>query len=249
MPYAEKYEVPSDGVIYTANRIRAKGVTGGVEWKDGKGFGDAVDAIPTGGGGELPSGYTKRLYTKGDGIAYVNSEITPKTNSWFEIIAIIKREANKYRQEIGTRESSNVKSWQLNNKSTHDTDSLDYSDTTNHSINVAVGDNYYNVISVNKQGNREFVADGVTKIQNLVCDASNYPFYVFGLNQANSVAGDCSKSIYFDVVFGEGDVVVAHFIPCTRNSDGEVGFYDVVRNTFYGNANLTGALIAGPAIT
>lgn len=86
MPYAEKYEVPSDGVIYTANRIRAKGVTGDLEWKDGKGFGDAVDAIPTGSGGSYS--YNESLVRNWDFTNPVNTRGYSSYSSTSDINAI-----------------------------------------------------------------------------------------------------------------------------------------------------------------
>ena len=46
-----EYLVMSDALTHTANRIRAKtGGTSLILWDAAKGFGDAVDAIQTGGG-------------------------------------------------------------------------------------------------------------------------------------------------------------------------------------------------------
>lgn len=42
------YKVTDTELTYTANRLRAKGDTNAlIEWKENKGFGDAIDAIPT----------------------------------------------------------------------------------------------------------------------------------------------------------------------------------------------------------
>ncbi len=49
-----KYLVDSDDLTYEANRIRAKtGSASMIPFAAGKGFGDAIDAIPSGGGAEL----------------------------------------------------------------------------------------------------------------------------------------------------------------------------------------------------
>ncbi len=43
------------------------------------------------------------------------------------------------------------------------------------------------------------------------------------------------------------DILVRNFIPAKRNSDGEVGMYDLVTNTFFTNSG-TGEFIAGPEV-
>ena len=46
----------------------------------------------------------------------------------------------------------------------------------------------------------------------------------------------------------KNDILVRNFIPAQRNSDGVLGMYDMVTNTFFTN-NGTGEFIAGPVIT
>ena len=49
-----EYLTNGDALTYTAGRIRAKtGGTDAITWDESKGFGDAVDAIGSGGGGTL----------------------------------------------------------------------------------------------------------------------------------------------------------------------------------------------------
>lgn len=72
-----------------ANAIRAK--TGNsaqiaYDWANSKGFADAINAIPTGGGSELPSGYKELLGVKTNtGASYLVTDYTPVQNDTFDV--------------------------------------------------------------------------------------------------------------------------------------------------------------------
>jgi len=52
--------------------------------------------------------------------------------------------------------------------------------------------------------------------------------------------------VYYVRIWNNG-LLVRNFIPARRNSDGEIGMYDTVSNTFFTNAG-TGEFIAGPVV-
>lgn len=212
------------------------------------GYSNVIVSVPN--SHALPTGYAKTLYTKGDGTAYVNTGVSPTENTWLNISAmIVKQSNNVYAQEIGTRESYGVKSWQLNSipsaitniDGTFSNDSNDFHYSTNN-------DRKFMNIKINNNNDNSFVVNNSIISQNLTLRASVYPFYIFALNQANSKAGDASISYFFEIIIGDGNNEVAHFIPCIRESDSNAGFYDIARNAFYGNAINSGNLIAGPIL-
>ena len=72
-----------------------------------------------------------------------------------------------------------------------------------------------------------------------------YTLYLFAGNQNNEVVSQISMRLYTCRIYDNG-TLVRKYIPC-RNPDGEVGLYDTITQSFYGNAG-TGAFTAGTEI-
>ena len=58
---------------------------------------------------------------------------------------------------------------------------------------------------------------------------------IFALNQDGSIV-EYSKTKLYNFKIYDGDTLIRNFIPCYRNSDTEVGLYDLVDNKFYTNS-------------
>ena len=73
---------------------------------------------------------------------------------------------------------------------------------------------------------------------------------IFTASRANDTYVDLEETafarLYNFKVYDNG-TLVRDMIPCTRNSDGVAGVYDIVNNQFYGSAN-SNPLIAGPTV-
>lgn len=66
---------------------------------------------------------------------------------------------------------------------------------------------------------------------------NNYNAFLFTLNRSNSsYYYRPNARIYSYKVYNENDELICRMIPARRNSDGVVGMYDVVRNTFHTNS-------------
>lgn len=66
--------------------------------------------------------------------------------------------------------------------------------------------------------------------------SANYNIYLFGCNNAGSVMSQyIGGTIYYCKMY-DNDVLVRDYVPCYRNSDNEVGLYDLVNGVFYTNA-------------
>ena len=74
---------------------------------------------------------------------------------------------------------------------------------------------------------------------------------IFTASRANDTYVDLGETafarLYNFKVYDNG-TLVRDMIPCTRNSDGVAGVYDIVNNQFYGSAN-GNPLVAGSAVT
>lgn len=69
------------------------------------------------------------------------------------------------------------------------------------------------------------------------------PAYLFAVNNGGVAKNNASAKIYVCKIVMDGNLV-RDFVPVRRNSDGAVGMYDRVSETFFGNAG-TGKFIAG----
>ena len=66
-------------------------------------------------------------------------------------------------------------------------------------------------------------------------------------NNAGTADSNCSRGLLYGVKIYEGTTLKRNMIPCYRNSDNEVGLYDLVNNVFYTNAG-TGTFNSGVEI-
>ena len=75
---------------------------------------------------------------------------------------------------------------------------------------------------------------------------SSYNVYIFAMNNAGAILNASSYRLYGFKIYDD-NTLVRDFIPCYRNSDDEVGLYDLVNNVFYTNAG-TGKFTYGKKI-
>lgn len=75
---------------------------------------------------------------------------------------------------------------------------------------------------------------------------SSNALYIFTCNKAGT-AGDSSSARLYSCEIIKDDETVRNYIPAKRNSDGVIGLYDLVSNSFFTNAG-TGTFTAGTEI-
>ena len=68
--------------------------------------------------------------------------------------------------------------------------------------------------------------------------------YLFAINQDGSPYYKSSINLFHCKIYDENDNLIRDFLPVMRNSDGELGLYDIVNNVFYANQG-TGAFTTG----
>lgn len=202
----------------------------------------------SGGGGGFPAGYKRLAYVRGDGSgAYINTGITPTSNTWItETIIPIRNESaddaefgcrvgyeNNMFAVLGWRDPVNEFSFDIGNTRTIFT------------TQVVDASNVYNII-FNKNG--FFVNGENASVSSPQQVPSSLEIFLLSVNNNGSPMVICSKSEVLDFQIGKNNAVVMHLIPCQRISDSAVGFYDIVGGAFYGNAG-SGSLIAGPELS
>jgi len=107
----------------------------------------------------------------------------------------------------------------------------------------------YEVYLEAKNGSYDFKLNSNTKTGSYGSrDAiTNLSHYIFGVHQTSGITNAASMNLYYYKMY-DNDVLVRDMIPCYRNSDNEVGLYDLVNGVFYTNAG-TGVFTYGNIAT
>ena len=195
----------------------------------------------------LPSEYTQVDYITGDGTAYINTGKTLGTNFIIKTTFIHNQRVN-HEQAVFSTWSDDYK-W-FNTYITADSNTCrthvlgNYYPTSNL---LTIGDK--NDVIISRNGNDwRFTLNNqyVDFARSEISTTNSNPLTLF--KRADLLGSSAYISIYETKLF-EGDVLTMDLIPCYRNSDNEVGMYDIIGNAFYTNSASTGAFIYGSVIT
>ena len=186
----------------------------------------------------LPDGYTQVDYIESSGTQYIDTGFIPNFNTEVEL-EFLHQQPNSSGFIYGSRIA--------NNNNCHAfilfSGAKDYyPQFSNNASVVHLSNTYPELALVNtkykvKNGKNGFYVnniqiknyDGQTSLNSI------YPLYIFGLNEAGNLETRTAKArIYYFKIY-DNDILVRDFIPCYRNSDNEVGLYDIVNNVFYTN--------------
>ena len=178
----------------------------------------------------LPSGYTQLDYIESTGTQFINLDYLVKQNTKLEI---------EYQTE---RIGGNTLFGASNNNMNYYASGLAGSTSQ-------TGQDYPTTIKVSTNLSTEKTSLLWERSQ--VTYNGNVVVGNFGLENSKLVLfknrrwpNDMGKVKLYKFIAYDGNIIAANYIPC-KNSNNEIGLYDVVSNTFYGNSG-TGDLVAGP---
>ena len=181
----------------------------------------------------LPSGYTQLDYIESTGTQFINLDYLVKQNTKLEI---------EYQTE---RIGGNTLFGASNNNMNYYASGLAGSTSQ-------TGQDYPTTIKVSTNLSTEKTSLLWERAQ--VTYNGNVVKGNFGLDNSRLVLfknrrwqNDSGKVKLYKFIAYDGNIIAANYIPC-KNGDNDVGLYDVVSNTFYGNSG-TGDLVAGNEIT
>jgi len=92
-----------------------------------------------------------------------------------------------------------------------------------------------------------FALDGELKVNRFHANFTvNYPLYLFAQNRAGTAGTKTEQNVirFHECWIYDNGALVRHFVP-VQKSNGTVGVFDLVNNTFYGNGG-SGTFAAGP---
>lgn len=184
----------------------------------------------------VPAGYTQVDYIESSGTQYIDTGYTPVQNDEFEIKNITSIVGNNTSVII----SAGSGTYQLIIVSQPRDTYYKYFAAGNAARFSQIGYNN-NTIVINKDG--KIYVDGKLKATSSYGGDVNSSLNIF--RRANGTS-------YFvgrigELIITNNNVKKRHFIPCYRNSDNEVGLYDLVNNVFYTNQG-TGAFTYGNVV-
>lgn len=180
----------------------------------------------------LPSEYTQVEYIESNGTQYIDTgyQITSTTD-----IEIKARSGGSATQVFGI-EANNI----------------GYILTAGHwrifSTSGYRNVNYLDIHEFKTVGSKVYLKDGTLVVD---CEATpvnipNYNLYLFARNVSGTINYGTNAKIYYFRIYNN-NVLVRDFIPCYRNSDNEIGMYDLVNDVFYTNQG-TGSFTYGAVV-
>ena len=183
--------------------------------------------------GRLPSGYTQVDYIESSGEQYIDTGVNPTNTTNIETKVKISDITQNRNYVCGCYSANTFNRFQISFvgditnynfmwcRGTQVTRTLLTLDVNNIYEIKTNGDN----LTIN---NQQVIASGTF-------DTHSKSIYLFGNNSNGTVnvLANGEKMYYFKIY--DNNVLVRDFIPCYRNSDNEVGLYDLVNDIFYTN--------------
>ena len=193
---------------------------------------DAYDAIEAKGANLhlLPSGYTKVDYIESSGTQYIDTGVNADSN-----LRVVLDMAYLYAEDtnltnVGVINSGDgYKRYHMLQQGGY---FRCYANTS--SVNIAEADTNRHIFDFDVP-NRKFIIDNIENTFSAGDFDTGLNYWLFGRN------ANVSNLIFYNytMVYGTkmyyNNVLVRDFIPCYRNSDNEVGLYDLVNDVFYTN--------------
>ena len=188
----------------------------------------------------LPSGYTQVDYIESSGTQYINTGIYSKSS--VEIDCDFKStDTSATRNYLFGAYNSNINRMQFSYSSeafygygnNYITDNLTV-DNNKHNFNLKNG-----IFKIDNNQIKEITSNDF--------ESPNSYVFLLAVNNAGTATFYSYIKLYKCKIYNNNNLV-RDFIPCYRNSDNEVGLYDLVNDIFYANAG-TGSFTYGPTAT
>lgn len=217
-------------------------------------FASDIDAIPSGGGGGLPSEYQEVDYVTSTGTQRIETGLVNDTLG----VPLSYDMLINYPSDVSTRQLNGSQGgwyvgvvngkWQIGTSSTNNTgkDAVANKWYRVYVSFTGVSDSTANAIGsfVNKDtGAGSQWASASSGSQGVATNvSSSFMVCLFAMNSQN-LPSSCSIG---ETKISRSGEIVRHFIPCYRKADKVIGMYDLINNQFYTNAG-TGDFTCYPA--
>ena len=185
----------------------------------------------------LPAGYTRLAYIQSSGTQYTNTGFKPNqdTRVVLDVEITGENESLAANDFFGCRTSVSSKAFAVQWNTSNNYFQHFYNDGLD---NLDFGSFNRQIIEMNKN---VLLIDGVSHTRTYKSFQCDYPMYIFALNNAGTASFFSNMRVYSCQIYDNG-TLVRDYVPCVTS--GNVGLFDRVNKTFYGNAG-TGTFIAG----
>ena len=192
----------------------------------------------------LPSGYTQVDYIQTSGTQYINTGVIGKTGLEVEANIEFVDSISNDQAVIGSR-SGGTRIYPI--YIFPGKFDIGYGINYNSSLTPVLNQKY-SVYSKLYNGEQLLKVNGTTIIQQSVANDfdTNLNLYLFCMNYNG--ASYFSKMKLYSLIIKENGTTKRNFVPCYRNSDNEIGLYDIVNNVFYTNQG-TGSFTYGNVVS
>lgn len=181
----------------------------------------------------LPDGYTQLEYIQSSGTQYIDTGFKPNQDT--RVVLTYNASNNTSGYIYGSQTAWQVNSFALFTRLVAYGDSaISYTATYN--------------ININTDFNKSVFSDSIGNLHDFGAKtfSSGLNLFIFAENRNGTFNEPFSGKIVGHVKIYDNGMISRDFVPCS-NPNGEIGFYDIVEGSFYGN-NGEGAFIAGPEI-
>ena len=198
----------------------------------------------------LPSEYQEVEYIESTGTQYINTNYVHKSNTKISLDCNVKDDApNAFSALFGARKrnySSNAMSFFIRFHNIYQpaycrsgAETAGYNMIYNADINI---------VAEGQTITWTYLQDTFSITTTGTADDGYNPMFLFNINTDISAGATVdtswSKMKLYSCVISENGTEMRNFIPCYRKSDGVIGLYDIIGETFYTNAG-TGVFLKG----
>ncbi|MBO4683188.1 MAG: hypothetical protein J5611_01245 [Alphaproteobacteria bacterium] len=200
----------------------------------------------------LPTGYTHLEYLESSGIQWIDTGVVPDdtfglrvkgqilvNNAWDNVIVGVREQNSRFWIDIDFSINNNLGSVLIGWNS--------YRPAVNAPQLKVMGTNMFTIES-NYKNSRVATVNGeiynVGTLDTLLRPRSS-SIYVFASHSDSDGVIYRTAARVWELKISQETDIVHNYVPARRDSDGELGLYDTVTNTFFTNAG-TGEFIAGP---
>ena len=189
----------------------------------------------------LPEGYTQVDYIESHGEEYIDTGVNADSNLR-TILDMTYNEPTGSNQNVG---AINMNTGQLRYHILPQNGYFKiYIQNTTYAVNTIAIDTNRHLYDIDVPNRIIKVDENEYTLSNADFD-TELNFWLFGRNSDSTIYK--SKNTLYKCKMYVSGVLVRYFIPCYRNSDNEVGLYDLANNVFYTNDG-TGAFTYGSAV-
>ena len=192
---------------------------------------------------KLPDEYQEVKYIESTGTQYIDTGIIGRPNIKVETNFELTDSTNISNCGfIGSRENSGTSRFYIISFYSNKWHLGLPSDITS-STHPIVRNEIQNVIFQSIDGNYSLTVNGTEIYNGNSTFSTTYPMYLFGVNNYGTVSRRSSFKLYTLKIQQDGNYI-RNYIPCYRKSDGEIGLYDLISQTFFANQG-TGEFLKG----